>query len=307
MIGIMLAVAMQYSANVETAEQRAELTEELWRHDPSAEIVLWPKDKVPLRANDKPLRKTESELRYRNLVVTDVNDPFMTFFPAAGEGAKPTVVVLPGGGYQVLGWNKEGTEVAAWLNELGFSAAVLLYRVPEQRVAALCDAQRAVGLLRHRAKELRVDPRRIGVIGFSAGANLAVTLATNWRARRYEKVDAADDCPCRPDFVMPIYPWDLRPRNDVTTPWKGCHGWTLRAEYPVDAETPPSFTVQSVDDFCGAETAAAWDGALRAVGVKSVAKIYPNGGHGYGLRQLDKSTDAWPFEAVAWLVQFRAP
>jgi len=305
MMGMVLAAAMQYSATVETPEQKLALTEELWRHDPTAEIQVWPQGRIPLKANDRPLCKLENELVYRNLVVTDVNEPFMTFFPAPGEGAKPTVVILPGGAYQCLGWNKEGTEIAAWLNELGFSAAVLLYRVPEQREAALCDVQRSVSLLRVHAAKYGVNPNRIGVIGFSAGANLAVKLATNWRKRAYAKVDEVDDASCRPDFVLPIYPWDLRPRNDVSTPWKGCHGWVLRDEYPVDAQTPPSFAVQAIDDFCGAETAIAWDSALRLAGVKSVAKIYPSGGHGYGGRMMGRPTDQWPFEAASWLVQFR--
>ena len=297
----------RYCADDGTPEARAALIEELWKHDPAADTKLWPEGKVPMKANDKPIRMMEHELWQRNLVVSDVNDPFFTFFPAAGEGAKGVVVILPGGGYRQLGWNKEGTEIAEWLNALGFSAAVLIYRAPEQRDAALCDVQRAIGILRRDAAKYRIDPGRVGVIGFSAGANLAIRASTNWRRRLYERVDDADDYPCRPDFQMPIYPWDIRFRNDPSTTSKGWKGMEIRPEYPVDSETPPAFIAQSVDDFCQIETTVTYDWHLRMAGVKSTARIYPNGGHGYGLRRIGRATDVWSDEAAAWLAQYAKP
>ena len=129
---------VRYCADTDTPEAREALIVELWKHNPAADTKLWPEGKVPMKDNDRPLKKLEHELWQRNLVVTDVNDPFFTFFPAKGDGARPVVVILPGGGYWQLGWNKEGTEIADWLNSLGFSAAVLLYRAPNQRDAALC-------------------------------------------------------------------------------------------------------------------------------------------------------------------------
>lgn len=302
-----LAGADQYAASVATQRERDALTQELWRHDPARDTKLWPAGKVPLRANDKPLKFTEKELNQRNLVVTDINDPLFTFFPSSGEGAKPVVVVLPGGGYSVLGWNKEGTEVAQWLNSLGFSAAVLLYRAPDQRDAALCDVQRTIGLLRRDAKKYGIDPGRVGVIGFSAGANLAIRASTNWRKRLYARVDDADDFSCRPDFQMPIYPWDIRTRRDPSTAWKGWTGMDIRSEYPIDAATPPSFTVQAEDDFCEIATAVTYDYHLRLAGVPSAIRIYPSGGHGYGLRKLGRPTDVWSDEAAAWLAPFKKP
>ena len=128
---------VRYCAATGTVEMRQALVAELWKHDPAADTKLWPDGKVPLRDNDRPIKNLEHELWQRNLVVTDINDPFFTFFPAAGAGPKPVVVILPGGGYFRLGWNKEGTEIAGWLNSIGFSAAVLLYRAPNQRDAAL--------------------------------------------------------------------------------------------------------------------------------------------------------------------------
>ena len=297
----------RYCAAADTPEEKAKLIEELWRHDPAAETKLWPEGKVPMRRNDKPIKNLEHELWQRNLVVTDINDPFFTFFPAKGEGAKPVVVILPGGGYSQLGWNKEGTEVADWLNTIGFSAAVLLYRAPDQRDAALCDVQRTIGILRRDAAKYSIDPGRVGVIGFSAGANLAIRASTNWRKRLYERVDDADDFPCRPDFQLPIYPWDIRTRIDPSTPWKKWTGMEIRPEYPVDAETPPAFIAQSLDDFCEIETTVTYDQHLRRAGVSSTARIYANGGHGYGLRRTGRATDVWPEEAAAWLAQFARP
>jgi len=298
------AAPQNYAADVSTPEKRAALTERLWAHDTSTDVRIWPAERLKPDAEAKPFAFTEKELAQSNLVIGDVLNPQLSFFPANGEGRHPAAIVFPGGGYHVLGWNKEGTEIANWLNSLGFSAFVLLYRT-DDRDGALADAQRAMGLIRRDAEKYGVDPTRIGVIGFSAGANLAVRLSTNWRKRMYERVDEADDLSCRPDFMLPIYPWDLRLR--VRQRKGGAKSMEIAAGYPIDAETPPSFTVQAVDDFCEVETAVALDFALRKAGVQSVARIYPNGGHGYGLRRLGKATDIWSCEAASWLAQFAVP
>ena len=298
---------VRYCADTDTPEAREALIVELWKHNPAADTKLWPEGKVPMKDNDRPLKKLEHELWQRNLVVTDVNDPFFTFFPAKGDGARPVVVILPGGGYWQLGWNKEGTEIADWLNSLGFSAAVLLYRAPNQRDAALCDVQRAIGILRRDAAKYGIDPGRVGVIGFSAGANLAIRASTNWRKRMYERVDDADDYSCRPDFQMPIYPWDIRHRRNPAKTGSGWKGMDIRPEYPIDSETPPSFVAQSIDDFCEIETTVAYDWHLRQAGVDSTVRIYPDGGHGYGLRRTGKSVDTWSTEAAVWLGRFARP
>ena len=298
---------VRYCADTDTPEARAALIAELWKHNPEADTKLWPEGKVPMKDNDRPIKNLEQELWQRNLVVTDINDPFFTFFPAKGDGARPVVVILPGGGYWQLGWNKEGTEIAEWLNSLGFSAAVLLYRAPNQRDAALCDVQRAIGILRRDAAKYGIDPGRVGVIGFSAGANLAIRASTNWRKRMYERVDDADDYSCRPDFQMPIYPWDIRHRRDPAKTGSGWTGMDIRPEYPIDSETPPSFVAQSIDDFCEIETTVAYDWNLRQAGVDSTVRIYPDGGHGYGLRRTGKSVDTWSTEAAVWLGRFARP
>lgn len=289
-----------------TKEQRQALIRELWDHPAAAETKLWPEGKVPFRKDDKPIRFVENELWQRNLVVSDINDPFFVFYPAKGVQNAPVAVIFPGGGYSVLGWNKEGTEVAAWLNANGMSAAVLLYRAPDQRQAALCDAQRAIGLLRRDAAKYGIDPKKVGVIGFSAGANLAVAVSTNWRLRAYERVDDADDQSCRPDFQLPIYLWDVLER-DAKAEWiaplqDNGKEPKIRAEYPVDAETPPAFLAQAKDDFCQIETTTTYFRALQAAGVKNChLELMAFGGHGYGLRKVGNPTDFWSDLAADWL------
>lgn len=306
---VLIASPAEYAADVSTPEARATLVKRLWAHDEKAETKLWPEGKTPLKVSDKPIKFLEHELWQSNLVVTDINEPFFTFFPAKGEGPRPVVVVLPGGGYLQLGWNKEGTEVAEWLNGLGFSAAVLLYRAPNQRDAALCDVQRTIGILRSKAADYNVRPDRIGVIGFSAGANLAVRSATNWRTRLYDRIDAADDVSCRPDFQLPIYPWDLllclkKAPNGWPEVWETSGEMKLDPAYPVDAQTPPAFIVQAQDDFCQIETSIGYYLALRKAGVRSALHVYPDGGHGYGQRRMDKAIDHWNDVAAEWLKTF---
>lgn len=297
----------QYAADASTPEKRAELIKALFAHDPAQDTVVWPEGRVPMRREgSRPIKWLEGELATSNLCLTDVDDPVFTFFPAAGEGPKPVVVVLPGGGYFQLGWNKEGTEIAEWLNANGVSAAVLLSRVPTQRDAALCDVQRTIRLLRHGAAKYCIRPDQVGVIGFSAGANLAVRTATNWRTPLYAPVDEADSHSCRPDFQLAIYPWDLLERVGESADTDSPRAWNVKEmklgdKYPVDAETPPAFIMQAQDDFCQVETAIGYYMALRKAGVRSALHVYPGGGHGFGLRRLGRPTDVWSDAAADWL------
>ena len=300
----------RYLADTDTVEQQQALYRELWAHDPAAETRLWPAGKVPFRTGETRCRLDITELWQRNVIVRDVNDPFFVFYPAKGVEKAPVAVVCPGGGYACMGYNKEGTEIAEWLNSIGFSAAVLLYRVPDQRKAALADVQRAVRILRAKPGVYGIDPKKIGVIGFSAGANLTVAAATNWKRKVYERVDEIDDVSCRPDFQLPIYLWDVLPRDPKARMGLPLVGkdvpLAIRAEeYPVDAETPPAFLSQAEDDFCRIETTIAYHLALKRAGVSSEMHVFKSGGHGYGLRRLGTPCDAWSDLAAKWLSQFR--
>ncbi len=279
-----------------TPELRAKWVEHFWSHDPAMEVALWPDGKIPLKKGEGKLKLEDDEIWHKNVIVTDVNEPFFAFFPAQGATNAPCAVVLPGGGYVRLGWNKEGTEIADWFNAQGCAAAVLVYRCPDQVEAAVCDVQRAIRLLRANAKKYGINPNAIGVIGFSAGANLAVRAATGWRKSAYARVDAADDVSCRPDFQMPIYLWDVLPED-----FRARKSFDLRPEYPVDGETPPAFIAQSQDDFCQIETSVAYFLALRNAKVPAALHVFPSGGHGYGGRAIGRPTDAWPDLAALWL------
>ena len=252
-------------------------------------IKVWPEGRAPLKTSDAPEKVNPSKDDIVRL--TDVNEPTLTAFLAKDTGRpNPAVMVCPGGGYGILAWNHEGTEVAAWLNAQGFSAFVLKYRVPKNRDAAFCDAQRAMGLLRSKAGELNIDPAKLGIMGFSAGAHLSVRTSTNFEKRFYEPVDAADALPSRPDFALIIYPAYLY-----------ADGYKLAPELPVTARTPPTFLLQAEDDAPYVDSSLAYFIALKAAKVPVEMHLFPDGGHGYGLRKKGKSTDAWPELAAAWL------
>ncbi len=252
-------------------------------------IPVWPDGKIPLKTSDAPEKVNPSNDDIVRL--TDVNVPSLTVFLAMDTG-KPNaaVMICPGGGYGILAWNHEGTEIAKWLNGQGISAFVLKYRVPKNRDAAFCDAQRAMGLIRLKAQSFNVDPRRLGIMGFSAGAHLSVRTSTNFGKRFYEAVDEADAQPSRPDFALIIYPAYL-----------SGEGFAMAADLPVTPQVPPTFLLQAEDDKPYVDSSLAYFIALKAAKVPVEMHLFPNGGHGYGLRKKGKATDAWPALAEAWL------
>jgi len=258
-------------------------------------IPLWPEGKVPLKTSDA--LETADPGKDNIVRVSNVNVPSLTVFLAKDAGnPSPAVMICPGGGYGILAWDLEGTEMAQWLNGLGFSAFVLKYRVPNNRDGALCDAQRALGMIRAQAKAFNVDPKRLGIMGFSAGAHLSVRTSTNFEKRFYEPVDEADVQPCRPDFALIIYPAYL------------CtEGFAMAPELPVTAKVPPTFLIQAEDDGPYVDSSLAYFAALKAVKVPAELHLFPNGGHGYGLRKHGKATDAWPDLAATWLKRVCAP
>jgi len=262
----------------------------IWTACARAEVIpVWPDGKIPLKTSDAAERVTPSKDDIVRL--TDVNEPTLTVALAPDAGRPtPAVMICPGGGYGILAWNHEGTEVAAWLNAQGISAFILKYRVPKNRDAAFCDAQRALGLIRAKASAYRVDPQRIGIMGFSAGAHLSVRVSTDFAKRFYTPIDEVDAVPCRPDFALIIYPAYLY--RD---------GFTLAPELPVTAQTPPTFLLQAEDDKPYVDSSLAYFIALKAAGVPAEMHLFPDGGHGYGLRKRQKSTDVWPDLAAAWL------
>ena len=256
---------------------------------------IWPEGKAPLYKDVGPETvkpTTDDIVRYTNVSV-----PTITFVPAASEDPTPAVLVCPGGGYSHLAWSHEGIETAQWFKKKGVSAFILKYRCPKQRDAAFADAQRALSYIRANALNFNIDPTRLGVIGYSAGANLAVRLSTNHLKRGYEPLDETDKASCRPDWAMVIYPWALIEETPKGEP----PSLKLRAEFPVDKTVPPTFLVQAQDDGCKVQNALAYYAALTQAGVKAEMHLFDKGGHGYGMRERGNPTDCWPILAEVWL------
>ena len=218
------------------------------------------------------------------------------------------VIVAPGGGYNLLAIDKEGTDMAAWLNELGISAFVLKYRVPGRSwlpfgAAPLMDAQRAVGIVRNLAggrQMPHLEASKIGLMGFSAGAHLTGHLNVAWANRTYELVDATDHVSCRPDFSLMVYPWRSVSPPPVNEPLEGASASN------VTNTTPPTLLVQTQDDWVHVENSIYYYLALQQHGVvPAELHVYPHGGHGYGRCTIPKPLKfevcSWPDRAVSFL------
>ena len=229
----------------------------------------------------------------------DVGNPTLTLYRPKHNNTGAAVVVFPGGGYHILAMDLEGTEVCQWLNSIGVTGVLVKYRVPEAKgqppyAAPLQDAQRAIGIVREHAKEWRIDPKRIGVLGFSAGGNLGAEISNSFDKRTYDPVDQADRESCRPDFAILIYPAYLAVKN-------GEGKYNLAPELHVTANTPPTFLVQTEDDPVHVENSVYYYMALKTAKVPVEMHLYSSGGHGYGLRKTDKSVTEWPRQAEQWM------
>ncbi len=261
-------------------------------------IDVWPgtvpgeKDPIaPEKATKKPGTNVITSL-------TNVSKPTITVTrPADDKNTGVAVLVFPGGGYNMLAWDHEGEQVAHWLNSIGITAAILKYRVPRRPgtergtppIQALMDAQRAISLVRSKATDWGVDPKRIGVLGFSAGGHLAAWAATNPDKRAYETIDGVDQVSCRPDFAVMIYPGGVIKRGATE----------LSPEIRVAADTPPSFLVHAAND--SAENSLYLYLALRKAKVPVELHLYGSGGHGFGMRPIDKPAATWPKRCEEWL------
>ena len=263
----------------------------LWPGTPPGDTGRWPPEaNVTKPGNNRPAGRLVVR-------VAPVSSPTITIQapdPARNTGA--AVLVCPGGGYNYLAIDLEGSEVCDWLNSIGVTGILLKYRVPRrpgvpQWVPPLQDAQRAMGLLRQAAPELGIDPQRLGIIGFSAGADLAAELSTHSAGREYPLIDAADRQSCRPDFALVIYPGYLVGKSDALAP-------ELHVSAPA---APPTFLVQAEDDPVRVENSLFYFLALKQAGVPAEMHLYAAGGHGYGLRRTAAPVTTWPDRAADWL------
>lgn len=267
---------------------------------PDEVIDLWPSGPPGGKMNVGPeqdfTKDTDNLIAGRRIIkLGNVTTPQAhVFLPPANLRTGASVVICPGGGFSILAWDLEGTEVAQWLNTLGIAGIVLKYRVPTRDqdprwMAPAQDAQRTISLVRHRTADWGLDPEKIGILGFSAGGMTALK-ASLAKDRFYDAIDEADERPCRPNRTILIYAGGL-PKDDAE-----------RDELVVDAETPPMFIAHAFDDFVPVAGTANMMLALKKAEVASELHIYDAGGHGYGLRRRDDMpVTAWIEPCAAWL------
>ena len=308
-----------------------------WQPTPGhTQIPIWPSthpipDAAPVLGPDRIEISKPNELigGKRSTGVSNVTIPTMTIYSPTGKNTGAAVVVFPGGGYQMLAIDLEGTEVCDWLVPRGITCIVLKYRVPgnpalypksgpyPESPMALEDAQRTMGLLRLHAAQYHIDPHKIGVLGFSAGGHLVAAISNHYDHRIYPHIDAADDQSCRPDFAIAIYPGHLAygsavydaslsknksflpPPNNAPA---AVHDLILRPDLHVTANTPPTFLLQNEDDHVdNVDDALSYYVALRNAGVPAELHLYPKGGHAFGLRRTKLPVTAWPQLVDTWL------
>ena len=266
------------------------------------EVNLWPGtapgDTAPIGEERDTTTAKDNLIAGKPVIrLGNVSKPTITLYRSSAE--KPNgaaVIVCPGGGYHILAMDLEGTEVCEWLNSIGVTGILLKYRVPKRngadKPAAFQDVQRAVGLVRAHAKEWSIDPKRIGILGFSAGGHLAAYLSNQCDPRSYPAIDEADRLSCRPDFVVLIYPGGL------TSKEQGDH---LAPELTASSNTPPTFMAMAQDDPVRVENVLVYAAALRKAEVPFELHVYPTGGHGYGLRPSKDFVTTWPARVTDWM------
>ncbi|KQV28659.1 xylanase [Massilia sp. Root335] len=276
-----------------------------WQPSPEhRQIAIWP-GAIP---NATSLEQPESVVPATGhggwMQINDVSNPTMTVYPPKGLNTGAAVIVFPGGGFRVLAIDLEGTEICDWLTSQGMTCVLLKYRVPggndyfdekcrcrifPKIPLALQDAQRTIKLVRSKAREMNLNPRKIGVIGFSAGGYL-VAQVSNIVSSAYATVDAVDELSSRPDFAIALYPGHL------------CRSGALESSIHVTKETPPTFLVQAWDDpvdpICNSTLYAR---ALNEAGVSAEVHLFAKGGHAFGLREKDHPITAWPSLLKSWL------
>jgi acetyl esterase/lipase len=274
------------------------------------QIPLWPgavPDLKPVPGPEMVTRNTKDLIGGLPVTsVTNVTQPTMTMYAPTGKNTGAAVVVIPGGGFQILAIDLEGTDVCDWLTAKGITCVLLKYRVPSVpyvwkcdcrphnfalSVPSLQDAQRTLRLVRFHAAQWHIDPHKVGVLGFSAGGFLVAEISTNFDRHLYASVDAADKESARPDFAMPIYPGHLATDDDKLNP-----------NVSVSSNTPPTFLVQAEDDYVdGVNQALVYYVALAKARVPAEMHLYAHGGHAFGLRRTKFPITGWPDLAEAWL------
>ncbi len=298
-----------------TVVEKVEVPNTVWQPGPGGEQVsLWPDDvelRLPEYDGNPEMTGTGSPLIGGRTWswATYISRPTMTIYAPKGENTGAAMLVLPGGGYAAVAMDLEGTEICEWITQYGATCIILKYRapqlwrrnengvgVPPDDLLALDDAQRAMSLLREGASALGIDPQKIGVIGFSAGAHLAAALS-NADDRAYNPVDAADTQPTRPDFSILLYPGRFLPQRNPGT------DLNLAPWIEISAMAPPTLLFHAMNDPTNnVRNSIAYGLALDDAGVSVDMRFFAGGCHAFGLRPAaDPISTDWPRQAVQWL------
>lgn len=255
-------------------------------------LQIWPKSALAANAS-VDTERPEPDRGDGVIRISNVTDPaIMIFRPEQSQSQTPAVIICPGGGYSYLTLNKEGTKIAKWFNSIGITAIILKYRAPNQRDNAFKDIQRAICVIRYNADQWKIDPDKIGCIGFSAGAHLCARLSGDFDNKSYESVDEKDALSCRPDFTILMYPAYLLDNENNLSP-----------EIKVSSKNPSAFIVQTQDDPVHVENSIYYYAALQKAKVSSELHIFPSGGHGYAMEAGDSTVSIWPQLCEKWLRQ----
>lgn len=276
------------------------------------EVPLWPGESKVLMDGIEALAKEDWALTH----------PSFLLYPSRQNPPGAAVLVFPGGGYKTLAIGPRstigplGADVCQWLNEAGVTCILVKYRVPhtgchwnpvtrrhEQPAVpmALQDAQRAISMVRYYADDYGIDPTKIGVMGFSAGGNLAVMSSTNFGTRAYEPIDAIDQVSARPDFAIPVYPGHLTMEHKNKTP-REIAARELNSDIVVSSEVPPTLLIHAKDDPVDpVHFSTVYEAALKQAGAPVELIVYETGGHAFGVRKQGKDSDRWMEDAVQWL------
>ncbi|MHB1022258.1 MAG: alpha/beta hydrolase [Acidobacteriaceae bacterium] len=308
-----------------------------WQPSPGhTQVPIWPgavPDAQPVAGPEVAVTTGKDSLVAGRpwIAVENVSQPTMTVYAPRGKNTGAAVVVFPGGGYEILAIDLEGTEVCDWLTARGITCVLLKYRVPGQTLypktapytksgpypespIALEDAQRTMGLVRLHAAEWHIDPHKVGVLGFSAGGHLVAAISNHFDHRLYAPIDAADKESCRPDFAIALYPghlsiaaaeWDAKQGSKpfVLPHAANAHGeFTLNPDLHVTRQTPPTFLLQAENDHVdNVDDSLSYYIALKNAGVPTEMHLYAQGGHAFGLRPTKLPITHWPQLVETWL------
>lgn len=291
-----LVALLVLSAVTLLAASAAPIVVNVWPATPPGDTQTLPPEADQTKDTDKLIAGR------RIIKLGNVSTPQLTVYrPDKEKDTGAAVIICPGGGFNILAYDLEGTEVAQWFNSLGVTGIVLKYRVPTRDrpqpwLAPVQDAQRALSLVRSRAREWNLDPQRIGVLGFSAGGTTAAYASLLGTDRRYPAVDAIDQTSCRPDFALLIYSGGFVERAQTTL--------TLPPGLAITKEAPPVFFVHAFDDGVPVQNSLLLAAELKRVGGSAELHVYDTGGHGYGLRPVAaQPVTTWPARATEWLAR----